>query len=111
MFHRSAKPPTTALPNMDTIDDVMDAIDELGGNALSFAPTVHRADRKIVLAALHAGPGTALQYASSELRSDPDVVRAAVHADPDALAHAGLDGCREERRSTRALVRLMDDCG
>ena len=91
MFHRNAKPPTTALPNMDTIDDVMDAIDELGGNALSFAPTVHRADRKIVLAALHAGPGTALQYASSELRSDPDVVRAAVHADPDALAHAGLD--------------------
>ena len=24
MFHRNAKPPTTALPNMDTIDDVMD---------------------------------------------------------------------------------------
>ena len=91
MFHRNAKPPATSLPNMDTIDDVMDAIDELGGNALSFAPTVHRADRTIVLAALHAGPGTALQYASSELRSDPDVVRAAVHADSDALAHAGLD--------------------
>jgi hypothetical protein len=57
------------------------------GWALEFADESLRADREVVLAAVHQCY-SALKYANQSLRGDPEVVLAAVYQDYSALAFA-----------------------